>query len=115
MEVAEKGKKSFNKEFDQTHNTFIWQNNLLKFYLTHNIDKAIDYSHEILDEAGPILQQHALADLKFNLATAYNLRGDDNDLDDVIRLYTECLGICREENAPFVMNNIGMAHFFNFA
>jgi hypothetical protein len=56
-------------------NTFIWQNNLIKFYLAHDVDKAIDYATDILDDQGGILAKPDLSDLKFNLATAYNLRG----------------------------------------
>jgi tetratricopeptide (TPR) repeat protein len=115
IEVAEKGKKSMNKKNDQTHNTFIWQNNLIKFYLAHNVDKAIEFSSDILEEQGSILDKSNLSDLKFNLATAYNLRGQDSDLVHVLRLYNECLASCPPENTPFIHNNLGIANFFNFA
>jgi hypothetical protein len=104
-----------NKDNDQTNNTFIWQNNLIKFYLTHDLDKAIDYSTEILDEQGQILSKDNLYELKFNLATAYNLRGDEQELSEVITLYKECLEFNKVTNVPFIHNNLGMAHFFNFA
>lgn len=55
VDVAENGKKSMNKKNDQTHNVFIWQNNLINFYLTHNLDKCIDFSNELIDDTGPIL------------------------------------------------------------
>jgi len=96
-------------------NTFIWQNNLIKFYLVHDVDKAIDYATDILDDQGGILAKPDLSDLKFNLATAYNLRGEDSDIKEVLKLYDECLKICPPENAPFIHNNLGMANFFNFA
>ena len=52
IEVAEKGKKSLNKAKDQTQNTFIWQNNLMKFYLVNDVTKAIDFALELIDESG---------------------------------------------------------------
>jgi hypothetical protein len=51
----------------------MWQNNLLKFYMEHNIIKAIDYSKELIDEVGNILPKSDLSDLKFSLATSYTL------------------------------------------
>ena len=36
-------------------NIFTWQNNLLKFYLEHDVGKADEYAQELVDEIGPIL------------------------------------------------------------
>ena len=42
---------------------FLWQNNLLKFYLENNIDKAIEYGGELIEEVGPLLPSHSQQDL----------------------------------------------------
>ena len=41
------------------------------------MDKAIDYSKELLDEMGNILPQQDVTDIKFSQATAYALQGLD--------------------------------------
>jgi hypothetical protein len=40
------------------------------------------------------LDNQSLADVKFNLATAITLRGDEDDLKTVVRLFNEALDIC---------------------
>ena len=87
---------------------------MINFYLTHNLDKCIDFSSELIEETGPILRPHDLADVKFSLATAYNLRGVESDLPSTLSLYDDCLVLCRDEQLPFIRNNLAMAHFFNF-
>lgn len=80
IEVAETGKKHLNKNKNHAQSTFIWQNNLLKFYLTHNISKAIDFSSELIEDEGKVLPKSDLGDLKFTKATALCLHGDPFDL-----------------------------------
>ena len=53
----------------------MWQNNLLKFYLEHDIAKAKDYSRELIHDLGNILPENDVCDLKFSLATAFALEG----------------------------------------
>jgi tetratricopeptide (TPR) repeat protein len=55
IEVAEKATSQMSRQHNQTQSIFIWQNNLLKFYIQHDIKRAIDYSHELIDEVGNIL------------------------------------------------------------
>ena len=52
-----KGLKSDNHS--RVSSIFTWQNNLLKFYLENNIDKAIDYGGELIEEVGPLLPSHS--------------------------------------------------------
>ena len=78
------------------------------------MDKAIEYSSELIEEQGQIIDPFSLAELKFNLATAYNLRSDNADLPEVIKLYTEALETGNPASRPFIHNNLGMAYFFNF-
>lgn len=44
IEVAEKSKMHLVRDLDQTQTVFMWQNNLLKFYMENNVERAIDYS-----------------------------------------------------------------------
>ena len=55
IEVAEKTRTPQNPKLDQTQNVFMWQNNLLKFYLEHDVDKAIEYSKELMEDMANIL------------------------------------------------------------
>ena len=55
VEVAESTPVSLNPGMDQTASVFMWQNNLLKFYLEHDVNKAIEYAKDLLDEHGAIL------------------------------------------------------------
>ncbi len=52
IEVAEKTTERLHKDMDQTQSVFMWQNNLLKFYIENDIHKAIDYAKELIDEHG---------------------------------------------------------------
>ena len=61
---------------DQTQTVFMWQNNLLKFYMENDITKAIDYAKDLVDEHGQILGKNDLCDLRFSLGTSYALQGD---------------------------------------
>ena len=58
IETSENSPFNQLKQDTRTSNVFVWQNNLLKFYLENNIDKAIDYGHELKDEIGGHLQSH---------------------------------------------------------
>ena len=80
IETAENSPFNKLKSDTRTSNIFLWQNNLLKFYLENNIDKAIDYGHELNDEIGELLTPEESQDLKFSVATAHSLKCDDLDL-----------------------------------
>jgi hypothetical protein len=70
IEVAEKSKSLLFKDLDQTQTVFMWQNNLLKFYMENDVERAIDYSKELIDECSDILPEKDQTDLKFSLATS---------------------------------------------
>ena len=57
IDVAENAKVPLNTTIDQTQNVFMWQNNLLKFYMEHDIEKAISYGSELSLETAQILPQ----------------------------------------------------------
>lgn len=57
----------------QLAKVFMWQNNLLKFYLDYNVDQACDYGGELLSDIGDRLLPGDQVDLKFSLATALSL------------------------------------------
>ena len=92
----------------------MWQNNLLKFYLEHDIDKAITYGHELQEEGAQILPQTDQDDLKFSIATSFALKGDLSTFNEVKTMFTECEGSMPPEQIGFVQNNLGMWHFYNF-
>jgi hypothetical protein len=85
IDVAENGPLRKGGDKTRIRNIFTWQNNVLKFYLDNNIDKAIDYGNELLDQVGPILDAPELQDLQFSLGTAHSLKCDD--LDQALVLY----------------------------
>ena len=60
----------------------------------NDLEKAIDLLETIMEEQGMSLDNKSLADVKFNLATAITLRGDEDDLKTVVRLFNEALDIC---------------------
>ena len=68
----------------------MWQNNLLKFYMEHDIQKAISYGQELTQEIGPILPLEDQNDLKFSIATSHALHGDLSDFDSVKTMFHEC-------------------------
>ena len=47
---------------------FIWENNLMKFYMEYNVDKACDFGHDLLHDLQEILPAQEANDLKFSLA-----------------------------------------------
>lgn len=114
VDIAENSKVPLNANEDSATNIFMWQNNLLKFYLEHDIDKAIVYGTELTEEVSQILPQQAQDDLKFSLATSYALKGDLRHFDTAKQMFTECLWTMPDAQKGFVENNLGMWHFFNF-
>lgn len=116
--------KGQNKEASRLSNIFQWQNNLLKFYLDNNIDKAIDYGHELIDDLAPMLPAQSQQDLKFTVATAQSLKC--YDLDGAIKLYESTLYLEDDDQETLaanpdlldmravIYNNLGITHFFNF-
>ena len=112
--VAENAKVPLNPTIDQTSNVFMWQNNLLKFYMENDIDKAIIYGRELREEHGEILAKQDQNDLKFSLATSYALKGDLSTFDEVKAIFEDCVENMPPEQTGFVLNNLGMWHFFNF-
>ena len=90
----------------------MWQNNLLKFYLEHDVAKAIEFSKELIDELGNILPQSDVADVKFSLATAYAMEGKDVEASQAT--LKECLEISPAQNKGFILNNLGMTYFYRF-
>ena len=114
VEVAENAQVPLNPNLDQTSNVFMWQNNLLKFYMENDIDKAIAYGKELSEDLGPILPQHDQDDLKFSLATSYALKGDLTEFDAVKKMFEDCIEKMQPEQKGFVLNNLGMWHFFGF-
>ena len=99
---------------DKITSVFMWQNNLLKFYMQNDIKKAIDYSLELDRLVGEKLQIRDLCDLKFSIATSYVLEGSPEHLDKAKSLYKDSL----RDNEPFfqgfVYNNLGMTNFYDF-
>ena len=55
IQVAENSNEKLSKSLDQTQTVFMWQNNLLKFYMENDIEKAIDFAKDLIDEQGHIL------------------------------------------------------------
>ena len=49
----------------------MWQNNLLKFYIENDIDKACDYGSDLIHDYQEILPNNDLVDLKFSLAVSF--------------------------------------------
>lgn len=91
IDVAENASVPLNPTMDQAANVFMWQNNLLKFYLENDIDKAISYGKELKEEFGQILPKVDQDDLKFSLATSYALKGDLREFDYVKKMFEECV------------------------
>ena len=90
----------------------MFQNNLLKFYLEHDISKAIDFSKELIEDVGNILPESDVADLKFSLGTAYALQGSDTRA--ARETFTDCLQTAPTHMKAFILNNLGMTHFYSF-
>ena len=49
----------------------MWQNNLIKFYLDHNVDKACELGDDLLENDNKNLNNNDLADLKFSLGVRF--------------------------------------------
>ena len=52
IEISENAAVPLNSKLDQAQNIFMWQNNLLKFYIENDIEKAISYGRELIEEVG---------------------------------------------------------------
>ena len=115
VEVAEKASTPLVKGLDKNQEIFMWQNNLLKFYLEHNVEKAIDYSKELLDDYGQGLDEKDIVDLKFSLSTAYLLEGSPELLEPAKDLMKETLACNDPLQRGYIHNNLGMTHFYDFA
>ncbi len=59
--------------------------------MEHDINKAIDYSKELIDEHGQVLNKRDFSDLQFSLATSYLLEGSPEFLGPAKDLYKEAL------------------------
>lgn len=115
IEVAEKTTERLHKDMDQTQAVFMWQNNLLKFYMENDIKQAIEYSKELMEEHGTILDPKDKCDLQFSLATSYVLEGSPELLEPARDLYKECLQTYDDPMYHgYIHNNLGMANFYNF-
>ena len=115
IQVAEKSKTRLRMDMDQTQNVFMWQNNLLKFYMENNIDKALDFSNELIDEIENILTPEDLGDLYFSNATSVALQGDTGQFPRAIKMFEHCLeGAPSEQNKGYIYNNLGMVKFYSF-
>ena len=93
---------------------FLWQNNLLKFYLDYNVDQACSYGQELLDDLEDKLPAPELVDLKFSTATALSLQG--SQLTEADSLYEAALAKIEPSATmkPFLLNNLGVNHFYQF-
>lgn len=98
----------------------MWQNNLLKFYLEHDLEKALDFGQDLLQDVAPLLAEPFVQDLKFTLATAQSMKAED--LDTAITLYQESLYSGEKltqypqlnDLRGIVYNNLGITHFYKF-
>lgn len=92
----------------------MWQNNLLKFYIENDIEKAISYGTELIEEVSQILPKEDQDDLKFSVATSHALKGNLENFEQVTTMFMECAESMAPAQRGFVLNNLGMYHFFNF-
>lgn len=92
----------------------MWQNNLLKFYMENDVERAIEYSKELIDEHGSILPEKDQTDLKFSLATSIILQGDPETLPTAKEILYEALQYEDPLHQGYIYNNLGMAHWFDF-
>ena len=96
---------------------FMWQNNLLKFYLEYNVDQACDYGNELVQELQERLPKQDMVDLYFSTATALALQG--SQLGEAETMYEQALAEIGEDQMtaslkPFLLNNLGVTHFHQF-
>jgi hypothetical protein len=114
VEVAEKATAPLVKGMSKTEEVFMWQNNLLKFYLEHNVEKAIDYSRELLEDHGFAIEEKDRNDLKFSLSCAYLLEGSPELIPKAKGLLVETLENADPLHQGYAYNNLGMANFYDF-
>lgn len=48
----------------------MWQNNMLKFYLENDVDKAVDYGSDLVGDLEGLLTKTDMVDLKFSLGVS---------------------------------------------
>ena len=109
--------KKGTKEAEQLmlSNVFMWQNNLLKFYLEFDVERAMDYGQDIIGDVGPKLPSANQQDLYFTVGTAYSLECED--IDTAIDLYNQALSHSTKgphDISGIVHNNLGITHFYKF-
>ncbi len=78
QQCVETANKIYPRTKEDAARRFLWQNNLLKFYLENDVDKACDYGSDLLHDLSQILPNEELADLKFTLGV--RLLVFDNDV-----------------------------------
>lgn len=61
------------KKLEGISKKFMWYNNLLKFYLDQDIDKACDYGEDLINDIEEILPEKDKVDLKFTLAVIISI------------------------------------------
>ncbi|CDW76305.1 UNKNOWN [Stylonychia lemnae] len=111
-QCIETANKIFPKNKEDASKRFMWKNNLFKFYIDFDIDKACDYGQELLHDYNQILPNHEVVDLKFSLGTSYCLQG--TDLKQAQELLEESLAISGPEMTGYIHNNLGINHFYQF-
>eukprot|EP00347_Sterkiella_histriomuscorum_P004387 403360655 len=112
LRCTETANKLYPRNKEDAPRRFMWHNNLLKFYIDCDIDKACDYGSDLLSDYEQVLNNSDLTDLKFSLATSYSLQGIE--LDSAEKLFTESLEIAPPEMKGYIYNNHGINHFYQF-
>jgi len=64
--------------------------------MENDINKAIEFAKDLVDEHGSILRKDDLCDLKFSLGTSYALQGDASYLELAIKEFKSSLEIADE-------------------
>ena len=102
-------------------NIFLWQNQLLQFYMNNNnIDKAEEYGCKLLWDTGTLLQGKYLQDLQYQVGNAFALKeGTEEDVDNSIMLYQLALeNNPQESNCDLpterIHNNLGVAYQYSY-
>lgn len=111
--LAKKGTKE--AEQQMLSNVFMWQNNLLKFFLEFDVERAIDYGQDVISDVGPKLPSLNQQDLYFSVGTAYSLECEE--IDTAIDLYNQALAHSTkgpQDISGIIYNNLGITHFYKF-
>jgi tetratricopeptide (TPR) repeat protein len=85
---VEKSQIVYGKDYDKIYDI---KNNLMKYYIEFNVDKAVKYGSQVAKEKELIqgISTYNSHDLHYTLATAMSLEGTMNQ--DAIKGYEECL------------------------